>query len=184
MGGGHRLRDQADLDGARRRDRIAEQHQRKGVPRQGEVAEIGHDHRRRQAVRHLGERQLRAVGHQGKVAQDGETEAEAGGVALDFGNADEIGAAQRPLVLDDARSFPPQRFDVAPGALAAGAEGRPFGAQAQHARLGQCRLGAQLGHHRVHHGARDVIAGAAVEREDKLFTCALDQHSRCCLGVH
>ena len=88
IGGGNNLKDEADFEGALRRERFAEKDEREGEAWQGVFTEVGHDGGGSQAVTHFGEAERGGVGDEREVGDDGEAHAEAEGVGMDFGYGD------------------------------------------------------------------------------------------------
>src|SRR5260370_25863733 len=131
--GGTDLRDQTNLLRAARIDRLAKQNQGEGEVGKSVLTEVGHDGGRGKAVAHLGESEGRVLSDEREVAQNGKSEAETKGVALDLGDADQRRGAQGGFELEDTSRFAPDCSRGAPRTLASCAENITARANAQDA---------------------------------------------------
>src|SRR5258708_33452792 len=116
------LRDQANLLRAARIDRLAKQNQGEGEVGKSVLTEVGHDGGRGKAEAHLGESEGRVLSDEREVAQNGKSEAETKGVALDLGDADQRRGAQGGFELEYTSQLAPDVSKSAPRTLTPGAE--------------------------------------------------------------
>src|SRR5216684_1138661 len=129
--GGADLGDQTNLQRAMGADRVTEQNEGKSEAREGVLTEIGQDGDGGKTVTHLGKSEGGVFRDERKVAQNGEAESEAEGVALDFGDADQGRGTQGGLELQDASRLTADSRPGERGALASGAKNSAASANAQ-----------------------------------------------------
>jgi hypothetical protein len=182
--GGTDLGDEADLLRARRVNGVTEKDEGKRETRESVFEQIGHDGRGGEAGTDLGKLEDGMFGYQGKIAEDGQTEAKAKGVALDFGDGYQGRVSEGALEVEDARGFAADGCGVAAGAFASGAEDGAAGAKAQDAYAWTGGLGTKFPEHGVEHCASNFVAvDGIVQGEGENISRAFDDYAGNCAGA-